>query len=83
MGCDNGHDKQLVEEINKVWENESNRKHFGKALHSLAFLYEDEVSDLGVSVYSNNDALRNANMLLENVCDDADLRYILWYINSR
>ena len=78
----NGHDKKLVEKINKAWKGDTYHDLFGTIL--LALLVRDHVEyeeKFGtIEDYSEEYAMNHAHDIMEHICDDWDLETILLFV---
>ena len=83
MDTHNGHNKFLVEKINKAWHTHDSRFEFYVIILALTLKYEEEYRDkIGCSIPKSVNEVDYgvAHNLLENVCDDEDLETVLKFL---
>lgn len=81
MNTYNGHNKVLVEKINKAWNNPKYHDMFGDILFALGCRDKQEIFEkFDIIIVSNECAMDNAHEIMEHVCDDWDLECILAFI---
>lgn len=79
MDSSNGHNQKLVDAINEMWI-VGTKRFWAQILYAIAYRDEEECKDKGIIVNSPEDALENANLILEQVCADEELELILNYL---
>ena len=77
----NCHNKELVYKINVAWSLSIYQSNFAHILYAIAQRDAKEIKDnFDCIIKTPEDAMANAHMILENVCDDSDLEIILNFI---
>lgn len=77
MKCVN-HNKKLVDKINKIYADESQRKHFKNAVKDLVkWNKKDYLELIDPTDVKLKKVVKNTSAFLEQVCTNKDLEYIL------
>lgn len=77
----NCHNKDLVYKINVAWSLSIYQSNFAHILYAIAQRDAKEIKDtFDCIINTPEEAMANAHMILENVCDDSDLETILNFI---
>lgn len=77
----NCHNKDLVYKINVAWSLALYHSDFAHILYALAQRDAKEIKDkFDCAITTPEEAMANAHMILENICDDSDLETILNFI---
>lgn len=77
----NCHNKELVYKINVAWSLSIYQSNFAHILYAIAQRDAKEIKDkFDCIIKTPEEAMANAHMILENVCDDSDLETILNFI---
>lgn len=77
----NCHNKELVYKINVAWSLSIYQSNFVHILYAIAQRDAKEIKDkFDCIIKTPEEAMANAHMILENVCDDSDLEIILNFI---
>ena len=85
MDDKNGHNKELVKEINNLWKVKSNRTKFNEVLYLLGEEFKtDYENQAGNVVPENPNCVTDsfACEFLSYICDDFDLQTIINYVNG-
>ena len=77
----NAHNPELVREINKAWTDPDLRGNFGFILGAIVERDSNEADDkLDHFPESFDETMTMASEILENICDDEDLKTILSFV---
>lgn len=77
----NGHNRKLVDKICDAWDNPEYHNKFGYILYAIGCRDKVEINDkLDVVIGDVETAMDNAHAIMENICDDEDLKMILSFI---
>jgi len=77
----NCHNKDLVYKINVAWSLATYHSNFAHILYALAQRDAKEIKDkFDCTITTPEEAMANAHMILENICDDSDLEITLNFI---
>lgn len=82
MDVYNGHDKELVDKINKIWKNPKYNRKLGTILVALLTRDKQEFEDRYDcdAQLTEEFAMTNAHQIIEGVCDDWDLETIISFV---